>query len=110
MIDENKWLFNKDSFLYIVMYKIHEGLNRTQNMYFYVKRYNGRYTLLKHQNKLELVFKRYIQNDGFLYIYYHNDMINRSKLLNYCVYFAQIVIVFYLVLFLYGYLKMLEYK
>ncbi|CAD8046947.1 unnamed protein product [Paramecium sonneborni] len=108
-IDDNKWLFNKDSTLYPVMYKIHEVLNGAKNMYFYVKRQNGRYALLKHENKLQLVFKKYKSNDGFLHVYYHNDMINRSKLLDYCFYFAQIVIVFYLVLFIYGYLKMHEY-
>lgn len=30
------------------MYKIHESLNGAKNMYFYVKRQNGRHALLKH--------------------------------------------------------------
>lgn len=47
-IMDNKWLFEKDATLFSVMHKVHLSLDGAKNLYFYVKRKDGKYLMVKH--------------------------------------------------------------
>lgn len=70
------------------MYKVHLELDKAKNLYFYVKRNNGTYLMLKHESKLGVIFKKFKGKDGYLKVYYHNDFLAKNKMLDYCFYFA----------------------